>query len=609
VIGRVGLRLAGAVIAGLAGLAALGAGHRSARRAEREYATRAAQTAAAYLAVVVPATAEGSGYDLARLLVQVRGLAALPGWSGAVEVYHGRTPLVRATAPPLPLRLLSRLREREAVQPLGDAMLVPLKDKDHWDVVGAVAVRGSVGGIAPRFLSGWTIVLLAGLCASGALAADRRARRRVLAAGSLAAVLAGFAGYRRVVVAERAGTDRWLTDAKVLLEEAATRVPSLRASLGAARLAALVPGAELAPTAGREAGGRRTRVADEPRAEIRVRITSRRWLALRVVPGEVNSSGWLVVTLGLAALGPLGVLLVAWFARARARPRALRETLTAWGFLAPATLHLAVFSFGPMLFALYLALHRWSPIEPVRPFVGVGNFLALARDPLVWVSLRNTLVYTLHVPVAMALALGVALALQHHSRLARVARAVFFLPYVSSLVAIALVWQWMYHPDFGMLNYLGARVGWKPVDWLGNPRTALVAVMIVSIWVQVGYQMVLFLAGLQGIPRDYLDAARVDGANAWQRFRRVTFPLLRPVTLFVLVTGVITSFQVFALVYVLTDGGPLHATDVIVYRIYQMAWEFLQFGGASALALVLFVLLFGATWLQFRLLGRRVDYA
>jgi ABC-type sugar transport system permease subunit len=167
----------------------------------------------------------------------------------------------------------------------------------------------------------------------------------------------------------------------------------------------------------------------------------------------------------------------------------------------------------------------------------------------------------------------------------------------------------MYHADFGLLNYLLSLVGLAPVDWLGSPRTALVAVMIVSIWVQVGYQMVVFLAGLQGIPHVYQDAARVDGASAWQRFRYVTLPLLRPVTLFMLVTGVITSFQVFTLIYVLTDGGPLHATDVLVYRIYQMAWEFLQFGGASALSLVLLILLLGATWVQFRMLGRRVDYA
>jgi multiple sugar transport system permease protein len=187
-------------------------------------------------------------------------------------------------------------------------------------------------------------------------------------------------------------------------------------------------------------------------------------------------------------------------------------------------------------------------------------------------------------------------------------RAAFFVPYVSSVVAVALVWQWILNPDFGLLNGALAAVGMAPVDWLGDPRTALVAVMLISVWVQLGYQMTVFLAGLQGIPPAYLDAARVDGAGAWQRFWRVTFPLLRPVVLFVLVTGVIGSFQVFTYVYVLTDGGPLHATDVIVYRIYQSAWEFLQFGYASALALLLFALLLGLTWAQFRLLGRRVEY-
>jgi multiple sugar transport system permease protein len=143
----------------------------------------------------------------------------------------------------------------------------------------------------------------------------------------------------------------------------------------------------------------------------------------------------------------------------------MRETLTAWGFLAPATLHLVVFSFGPMLSRISRAAPLES-LEPVKPFVGLGNFVALARDPLVWISLRNTLLYTLHVPVAMAIALGVALVLQHRSGAARVARTIFFLPYVSSLVAVALVWQWMYHADFGLLNYLGALVGPRP--WIGS---------------------------------------------------------------------------------------------------------------------------------------------
>jgi len=173
------------------------------------------------------------------------------------------------------------------------------------------------------------------------------------------------------------------------------------------------------------------------------------------------------------------------------------------------------------------------------------------------------------------------------------------------VVAIALVWQWLYQPDFGVINYLLSAIGLRPLDWLGSPRTALVAMMIVSVWAQLGYQMTVFLAGLQGVPQAYLDAARVDGASAWQRFRRITLPLLRPVTLFVLVTGVIGAFQAFTYMYVLTDGGPLNATDVIAYRIYQTAWEFLQFGYASALSLLLFVVLFGVTRAQFALLAGR----
>jgi ABC-type sugar transport system permease subunit len=600
------LRLAGSLVAVTAGLAALGAGHWAAQRAARDWATRAAHSAAAYLALVAPTAPGATSYDLARLLAQARGLASLPGWTGAVEVYLGTAPLVRATAVPLDAAEFATLREREIVQALGDAQLVPLKDKDDWDVVGAVAVR--VGDVTPS-LFGRTLALLAVLGVTGAIAADRRRRTRVLIVLGLTAVLAGVTGYRVAVEGARRATDGWLMQARALLGEVGARVPTRSAATAAVRLAPLARGADLSVSDSGDTGVQRVVVAAGPRAITRVQLMSGRWLALTVLPGEATLGGWLVVTLGLGALGVLGVLFVAWIARARARPRALRETLTAWGFLAPATLHLAVFSFGPMLFAGYLALHRWSPLEPVKPFVGLGNFVALARDPLVWISLRNTLLYTLHVPVAMAIALGVALVLQHRSGAARVARTIFFLPYVSSLVAVALVWQWMYHADFGLLNSLGALVGLPPVDWLGNPRTALVAVMVVSIWVQVGYQMIVFLAGLQGIPRDYLDAARVDGASPWQRFWRVTFPLLRPVTLFVLVTGVITSFQVFTLIYVLTDGGPLHATDVLVYRIYQMAWEFLQFGDASALALTLFALLFGATWLQFRLLGKRVDYA
>lgn len=601
---KLGWRLAAVLVAVAGGLTALAVGHTAARKAEWAAAARAARTAAAYLAIVTPASssAGGGSYDLVRLLVQARGLGRLRGWRGQVEVYHGTAPLVRATDPPLSTELFSELRDREATRRLDGVMVAPLKDRDDWDVVGAVAVRPAA--TEPLF-AGWNLVLLVLLALAGALALNG-GRRAVVACGAVA-VLVGLVAQREAVQGRKDATARWLSQTGLLLEEAAARFP-VRVWPPLDRLARLAPQSDLAVADSGPTDVRRVTVAGVPRAEIRVRLGFDRWVVLRDFAGD-NEGGWLVLTLALAAIGQLGALLLGWIERSRARPRALRETLAAWGFLAPATLHLAAFSFGPMLFALYLALHRWSPIEPARPFVGLANFVTVVRDPLVWISLRNTLLYTLHVPVAMAIALGMALLLRRHSRATRLVRTVFFLPYVSSAVAIALVWQWVYHPDFGLLNYFVGLVGIRPVDWLGNPRTALLAVMLVSIWVQVGYQMVVFQAGLQGIPRDYLDAARVDGANAWRRFWRVTFPLLRPVTLFVLVTGVITSFQVFTLVYVLTDGGPLHATDVLVYRIYQLAWEFLQFGPASALALLLFALLFVATWVQFRLLGKQVQYA
>ncbi|PYP05496.1 MAG: sugar ABC transporter permease [Gemmatimonadetes bacterium] len=224
----------------------------------------------------------------------------------------------------------------------------------------------------------------------------------------------------------------------------------------------------------------------------------------------------------------------------------------------------------------------------------------------------RTLLYALYVPVSMALALGLAVMIGGRRRSGAamsVLRALFLLPYASSVVAVALVWQWMYHPDFGLINQLLTRARLGPVNWLGDPRTALGAVMLVSVWMQLGYQLTVFLAGLRAIPQPYLDAARVDGASAWQRFWRVTFPLLSPVTLFVLVTGIIGAFQVFALVMVLTGGGPLGATDVIVSRIYRIGWELLQFGDASALALLLVAVLFGATWAQLKLLDGRVEHA
>ncbi len=606
-------RIVAAGVAALAVLAALLTSRWAARRYEREYEGRLAGAVAAYLAIVTPPpmTPGDSDLDLAKLLIRVRGLAGVPPLTAGLEVYHGTVPLRDSRSGPLPASVLEDLRARDVVRFVGQTAVSPLKDRDDWSVVGAVAVgptedrvaRDALSGLVPVALLvwvvglGWTLLALDG---------ERRRFRMAFGACLAGAALVGAAAGANVTASARAATDRWLDGTRLLIQEAARLLPARTGEVATGVFARIARGAELTPADSDAAVVVREVRGGVPRARLPVRIAhGNHWLMLRALPLEIGSGGWVALTLGLALLGPAGLALLRWVEGMRERPRTLRETVTAWGFLAPAALHLAVFSFAPMLFALYLSVHRWSPIEPVRPFVGLANFLDIARDPLVWISLRNTVLYTLHVPVAMALALAIALALTSSGRLVRVARTAFFLPYVSSVVAVALVWQWMYHPDFGLLNYALRFMGLGPLDWLGNPRTALVAVMGISIWVQVGYQMVVFLAGLQGIPKEYLDAARVDGAGAWRRFWRITFPLLKPVTLFVLVTGIITSFQVFTFVYVLTDGGPLHATDVIVYRIYQIAWEFLQFGRASALALLLFLLLLGLTWTQFRLLDRR----
>jgi ABC-type sugar transport system permease subunit len=424
----------------------------------------------------------------------------------------------------------------------------------------------------------------------------------------MVAALFGVAVFADVRGAAGDATDRWLYDTRLLMQEAAARIPEIRSA--PAGLTTLARGAEIVPGDSGPAAAWRRDAGGVPRAAVAVRLAPGRWVELRARPGEAGTAGWLPVMLGLAALGPLGALFAAWSTASAPRPR--RETVAAWGFLAPSALHLAAFSFVPLLLVLYVSVHRWSPIEPARAFVGLANYGHVVRDPLVWWALGRTLLYALYVPVSMAFALGLAVMIAGRRRSGAAMpalRALFLLPYASSVVAVALVWQWMYHPDFGLINHLLIRVGLGPVNWLGDPKTALGAVMLVSVWMQLGYQLTVFLAGLRAIPQAYLDAARVDGANAWQRFWRVTFPLLWPVTLFVLVTGIVGAFQVFALVMVLTGGGPLGATDVIAYRIYRTAWELLQFGEASALALLLFALLFGATWAQVRLLDRRVEYA
>jgi multiple sugar transport system permease protein len=310
---------------------------------------------------------------------------------------------------------------------------------------------------------------------------------------------------------------------------------------------------------------------------------------------------FLLAVAGLTALASLALYL-------RARGRARRATGTALAFLGPSLLHLVVFLFTPIAFAAWLSIHQWDIVTPDKPFVGAGNFAEMFQDEGFLNALKNTALYTLNVPVGMACALAIALLLHRRLHALGFLRTLYFLPSVTSFVAISLVWMWIYHPSFGIANYMLGWAGIPPLPWLNSADTAMISLIIFSIWLGLGYQMVIFLAGLQGIPGDLYEAARMDGASTWQLFRHITLPLLQPTTLFILITSVIGSFQVFTSVYVMTGGGPVRSTDVLVYHIYQAAWEQLRMGYASALSWVLFAIIMIATALQFKILGKSIEY-
>ena len=292
----------------------------------------------------------------------------------------------------------------------------------------------------------------------------------------------------------------------------------------------------------------------------------------------------------------------------RAKNKERRTVNTAFAFLAPSLLHLVVFVFTPIVFAAYLSTHRWDIVVQNQPFVGLENFKEMLSDSTFWNALKNTFIFALNVPLGMIISLSVALMM--HKRLKGVGflRTLYFLPSVTSFVAIALVWMWMYHPTFGAANFLLSLIGLPSLQWLNSTQTAMISIIIFSIWLGIGYQMVIFLAGLQGIPEEFYEAARIDGATNWKRFWHITLPLLKPTTFFILVTSLIASFQVFTTVYVMTAGGPVRSTDVIVYHIYQAAWEQLRMGYASAMSWVLFVIIMLATWIQFKVMGKEIEF-
>ena len=278
-----------------------------------------------------------------------------------------------------------------------------------------------------------------------------------------------------------------------------------------------------------------------------------------------------------------------------------------WLFIAPALLLIAVFFFLPVAASLLLSvtdfdIYAIASLDNVR-FVGLRNYIELMQNPLFWTAARNTFYFALDGgPLTVAVSLAAALLLS--SRLVRfrgVFRTIYFVPFVTTLVAVALVWRYLYHPQYGLINYVLGWIGIAPIDWLGDPRWAMPAIILLAVWKGFGYNMLIFIAGIQNIPTDLYEAAELDGAGPLRRFVHVTLPQLAPTFLFVGVITMIGYFQLFAEPYVMTSGGPLRSTTSLVLLMYEEGFRWWRMGTAAAVAFVLFLIILAWTLVQFRL--------
>lgn len=286
-----------------------------------------------------------------------------------------------------------------------------------------------------------------------------------------------------------------------------------------------------------------------------------------------------------------------------AAPR-VRSTAVGYLLLAPSLFGVTMFMLLPMLVVLWLSLHRWDLLGPIE-FVGLSNWQSVLTDRSFGMSLAVTLLFTaVVVPTQTMLGLAAAALLARGLPGSGFFRTLYVLPWICAPLAIAVLWRWILAPTDGVVSTLLDR----QIDWLTDPGLALPVVSAVVVWTNVGYVTLFFLAGILNIPQDIHDAARIDGAGTWQRFRRITLPMLRPTLFFVLVTGIISAAQVFDTVYALTEGGPQGRTDLVAHRIYEEAFGTAAVGRAAVMAVVLFVALVGVTIIQHLYFRRRISY-
>lgn len=279
----------------------------------------------------------------------------------------------------------------------------------------------------------------------------------------------------------------------------------------------------------------------------------------------------------------------------------MKASTAGWLFAAPALTVIGLFFGLPVVAALALSLTDFDIYALADPgnlrFVGLGNYVGLLQNPLFWKSLGNTLYFVIvGVPLSVAMSLGAALLL--HSKAGRLKpffRTAYFAPVVTTVVAVAVIWRYLFHTKYGLVNWGLSALGIDAIDWLGDPRWAMPTIILFAVWKNFGYNMIIFLAGLQSIPEDLYEAARIDGANTWKQFRHVTLPMLGPVLLLVSILTMAGYFQLFAEPYVMTQGGPLESTKSVLYLMYEEGFKWWNLGNASAVAFLLFLLMVATT--------------
>ncbi|MGD8837097.1 MAG: sugar ABC transporter permease [Desulfobacteraceae bacterium] len=277
-----------------------------------------------------------------------------------------------------------------------------------------------------------------------------------------------------------------------------------------------------------------------------------------------------------------------------------QEHISAWLYLAPALVLLSIFVFYPTVRLLFDSFYSWDGMGE-KTFIGIQNYQMLVEDEEFWQTVKNSFVFIIgSVPTGMAISLAMALLIQKHLVGRDIFRTIFFAPVVTSLVAAGLVFVWLLNYDFGVLNLMLEKFGFAKVPWLVDDKYAMLSVIVMTIWKDAGYNMILFLAGLNNISESYYEAARIDGAGSWQIFWKITWPLLMPTTFFILVVRIIFSFRTFEQIYAMTKGGPVGSTTVFVYYIYEKAFKYFEMGYASAAAIALLLIVLVLTYIQFK---------